>query len=146
MSEMWRSVDGSPGFAVSTEGRIRSPRGRILRPQSNGRYGYLAVQLGRKRREYVHRLVAVAFIGPVDGMDVDHRDGDTSHNAARNLRVMTHAENLVAQRERKPRCARGHSFADAIWRRNGRRMCRTCTRMREQRRVRLGAIETGAAA
>lgn len=133
MIESWVGVPGSPGYEVSNLGSVKSPRGRVLIPQPNGKYGYLSVQLGRARREYVHRLVAAAFIGSVVGMDVDHADGDTSNNAVDNLRIMTHAENLRAQRERKPLCKRGHSFEDAVWYR-GRRHCRSCIQMRDRAR------------
>lgn len=134
-SEEWRDIQGSPGYSVSNLGRVRSPRGLILKAQSNGRYGYLWLQLTRRRTEYVHRLVAAAFIAPIEGMDVDHRDGDTSNNCASNLRVLSHAENMRAQRERTTVCRRGHSLSDAVWY-GGRRTCRTCRKMRERARYR----------
>ncbi len=135
-TENWREIAGSPGYEVSDLGRVRSPWGRTLTPQRNGRYGYLAVPLTRARREYVHRLVAAAFLGDTTGLDVDHIDGDTSNNNASNLRLLTHAENMAIQRERKPLCRQGHPFGeDAIWS-HGRRTCRTCARARWRRKRR----------
>lgn len=130
----WKSVDGFPGYEVSADGQVRSPSGRVLMPQRNGRYGYLKVALGRSNQRYIHRLVAAAFIGPVEGMDVDHIDGDTANNVVTNLRILTHAENMSVQRERKPVCKRGHSFTDAYWNSKGRRQCRTCTQDAARRR------------
>ena len=133
MTEEWADIAIAEGYKVSTMGRVRSPRGRILKPQTNGKYGYLWVYMGRGAREYIHRLVAASFIASVEGMDVDHSDGDTSNNAVSNLRVMSHAENMRAQRERKTHCKRGHSLEDCRWV-HGRRQCRTCERIRDRQR------------
>lgn len=140
-TETWIPVDGAaPGYFVSDLGRVRSPRGRILAPQSNGRYGYLFIKLGRGRSHYVHRLVAAAFIGDVTGLDVEHSDGDTSNNRVTNLQIVTHAENMRLQRLRKPRCKRGHEFAiHGKWSPRGRRYCGACQALREKRRVRSRA-------
>ena len=133
----WREIEGFPGYTVSRDGRVKTPRGRTMLPQPNGRYGYLFVQLGRGNRRYVHRLVAAAFVASVDGMDVDHIDGDATNNHATNLRVVTHAENMRLQRERKPLCKRGHAFATfGRWATTGRRYCGECVRLREKSRVR----------
>lgn len=133
----WREVEGSPGYMVSDEGRVRSPRGTLLRPQRNGPYGYRRVAMTRARTEYVHRLVAAAFLGAVDGMDVEHADGDVANNHVANLAIVTHAENMRLQRNRKPLCKRGHAFAeDGGWTRGGRRYCKACMRERDAARYR----------
>ena len=146
--EEWRPIPGFEGvYEASDHGRIRSLdrsvmkngrphrlQGRVLAPITTSKYGYLRVSLGRENLKFVHRLVAEAFIGDGTGLDVDHRDGDPGNNHVSNLRYLTHAENMRAQRERKPRCKRGHSFEDAYWSPNGRRNCRTCITMRERRR------------
>lgn len=148
--EEWRPIPGYEGlYEASDHGRIRSLdrtitrngrpsrlQGRVLTPVGDGKYGYLRVGLGRKNLKFVHRLVAEAFIGDGSGLDVDHRDGDPANNHLSNLRYLTHAENMRAQRERKPRCQRGHSFEDAYWSPNGRRCCRTCITIRDRRRRR----------
>lgn len=134
-NESWKPVVGFEGrYQVSDQGRIQGPSGRVLQALSNGSYGYLGVSLGARNRQYVHRIVAEAFIGPGEGFDVDHRDGDTSNNTLSNLRYLTHAENMAAQRERKPNCAKGHSFSDAYWGPDGRRQCRTCRKLADKRR------------
>lgn len=133
--ETWTPVVGHEGrYEVSDQGRIKGPKGRVLVLLSNGTYGYLGASLGANNRKYVHRLVAEAFLGSGDGLDVDHIDGDTANNKLTNLRYLTHAENMTAQRERKPNCAKGHSFTDAYWSPNGRRHCRTCRNLADHRR------------
>lgn len=102
----WRPVLGG-AYEVSDTGLVRRARpgrgrthvGRILKPHRlNG--GYLCISVWdvercRRRRVLVHVLVAEAFLGPrPDGTEVNHRDGDPSHNSASNLEYVSHAENI----------------------------------------------------
>jgi hypothetical protein len=61
--------------------------------------GYRFVSLydsGVGRQEYVHRLVAAAFIGPCpDGMQVNHKDLDKSNNHFNNLEYVTSQGNMA---------------------------------------------------
>jgi hypothetical protein len=141
--EEWRDVPGFPGYEVSSLGRVRSVdriiahrsgegarrlRGKVLAPSSNGPHGYLSVMLGAGTRRYVHRLVASAFIGSIDGMDVDHADANPANNAASNLAIMLHADNLRAMSDRRTHCANGHELRleNETQRGRSRRACRTC--------------------
>lgn len=55
---------------------------------------------GRRTRERVHRLVALAFCsGAADGLTVNHIDGDKSNNVARNLEWVSLARNTQHQWE-----------------------------------------------
>lgn len=46
-------------------------------------------------KEYVHRLVALVFLGPPrDGDEVRHLDGKPSNNVVKNLAWGTHLENM----------------------------------------------------
>lgn len=95
--EEWRPVPSFPMYDASTLGRIRNrEQGHILQFWTN-RYGYSQVLLsrdGRKKQISVHRAVAEAFLGPANGMTVNHRNGDKLHNAIANLGYMTNAENI----------------------------------------------------
>lgn len=133
-AEVWRPIPGREAYQVSSHGRVKGLRGNILTLLSNGKYGYLGCALGKGPRYYVHRLVASAFLGDGTELDVDHINGDTADNRLVNLRYLTHGENMAAQRERKTHCAKGHSFADAYWGPNGRRQCRTCRQLADNRR------------
>ncbi len=84
-------------YEVSNYGRVRNKRTkRFLTQHDNGK-GYLFVQLWRNnkgKREYVHRLVALAFIpNPDKKPTVNHKDEDKQNNYVENLEWMTYKEN-----------------------------------------------------
>lgn len=114
-------IDGHParwtdtdGYAVTDDGRVwsfrvlrgpnhgnewvvdqsRSPR--QLAPAKRGRY--LTVTLsgcpGRRRKQYVHRVVWQAWHGDIPSeLQVRHLDGDARNNALSNLALGTQVEN-----------------------------------------------------
>jgi hypothetical protein len=110
MVEFWKDVCGYENYyQVSNFGRVRSkPRmcfnGRvyyckkpkILTPQPNNN-GYLRIQLvngEERKRHYVHRLVATAFIDNGDNKrEVNHIDSNFLNNKVDNLEWVTHKEN-----------------------------------------------------
>lgn len=113
--EEWRPVVGFEGFySVSSYGRLRRDApgihtyaGKILQPRLDGR-GYLATYLsaaGKRSYLRVHRLVARAFLGPANGLEVNHIDLDKQNNRLINLEYVTQAENKrhahAAYRERR---------------------------------------------
>ena len=96
--EEWRLVPGLPRYWVSSEGRVRTRSSRILRThQVKG--GYERVKLaypnGKERNFLVHRLVALAFLGPCpEGMQVNHENGNVHDNSLRNLEYVTPSGNV----------------------------------------------------
>ncbi|MBR3164001.1 HNH endonuclease [Candidatus Saccharibacteria bacterium] len=112
MSEIWKAVPGYEGkYEVSDQGRVRSLphivtmkkinaksypyyfKGKILKPYV-GKGGYLYVSLVIKR-EYVHRLVAMAFIPNPDNLpQVNHKDENKQNNIVSNLEWCTQKYNL----------------------------------------------------
>ncbi len=109
--ERWKSVYGHPNYEVSDLGRVRSIshwrthnrhgcpmwwRGKILKPGKQTS-GHLFVVLEGQRANRVHRLVAIAFIGPppFSGALVRHKDDDPSNNRPRNLRWGTQKQNMA---------------------------------------------------
>ena len=126
--EVWMVVPNTDeGYQVSSLGRVRSMaryrrgkgghptyvRERILRPSLAGA-GYQRVVLTLRRRAYVHRLVAIAFVpNPEAKPEVNHKDGIKRNNIAANLEWVSHTENgrhaskmgLLATGERHGRCA-----------------------------------------
>lgn len=109
MKEQWRDVPTyEEVYQVSDRGRVRRIQDRydrisatricrILKPRWSGK-GYPAVCLswkGEKQYEYVHRLVATAFVERArnDQVEVNHKNGLKADNRASNLEWMTAAEN-----------------------------------------------------
>jgi hypothetical protein len=101
--EIWKAIPDHEDYEVSDFGRVRriAPGrktfvGKILRDQNTGA-GYRSVALtknGRAVRKYVHRLVALAFLGPPPrGREVNHRDGDKLNNSLANLEYVTRSQN-----------------------------------------------------
>ena len=80
----------------------RAHGGKFLKPTVSPR-GYLLVDLyrhGKRRMEYVHRLVALAFIQqPAGECVVNHKDFNPANNTAANLEWVSQAENLNYSRK-----------------------------------------------
>ena len=90
------------GRMVSSLGRIKSKAGHISFGHAReDRYLDTGIRLGSNlqwRTEYVHRLVAAAFLGlppSPEHTQINHKDGMKSNNGVENLEYVTPAENLV---------------------------------------------------
>lgn len=83
-------------YKVTEDGRVFAVHlNKYLKPYSNG-LGYQAVKLlvdGVRKQFYVHRLVAQSYLGPIDGMVVNHIDGNKSNNNCSNLEICTQKQN-----------------------------------------------------
>lgn len=87
-------------YSVSTEGRIRKNSSRKILAPSRKPSGYMQINLmtndGRRKKEYVHRLVALTFLPNEDRFpEVNHIDGVRDNNVLSNLEWVTHAENMA---------------------------------------------------
>ena len=96
--EIWKDVKGYEGlYQVSNLGRIWSVKSqKYLKPYEGN--GYLKVDLfakNRKRKkEYVHRLVALAFVpNPYNLPQVNHKDGNKKNDTVENLEWVTREYN-----------------------------------------------------
>lgn len=102
MSEDVRPVPFAPGYFVSSEGHVYSEKWgtrRKMKPWVSSRSGHLRVTLrveGSTVKEYVHRLIALVFIGPppTEEHEVRHLDGKPANNDKGNLAWSTHLENM----------------------------------------------------
>lgn len=86
----WKRIPGFERYSVSTDGQVKSHHGKekILSQSDNGN-GYKKVYLSmpyEKRKMFVHRLVALAFIpNPNDLPFINHKDENPSNNNVDNL-------------------------------------------------------------
>jgi hypothetical protein len=103
--EEWRAVPGYEGwYEVSSMGNMRRvgpikgrPVCRELRPATSGReYKHVGLRKGGSKKVFnVHRLVAIAFLGPppTPKHQINHIDGNKLNNNVSNLEWVTSAEN-----------------------------------------------------
>lgn len=102
-AESWRPIyDGV--YEVSDRGNVRRLRaGKGARIGQSlalcfATTGYPVVSIcinGDRRVDHVHRLVAQAFIGPPNGLMVNHIDGNKRNNRIENLEYVTREENAA---------------------------------------------------
>jgi hypothetical protein len=90
--EAFKDIPGHEPYMASDRGQIRRVNGKILKPQKAGS-GYLKVRI-KGRQCYVHRLIALTFIGEIpEGFEVNHLDFNKHNNAPENLEICTPSEN-----------------------------------------------------
>lgn len=158
-TEIWKSVPGWEGrYEASSLGRVRSLprqvvgktgrkvnlRGKVMDAKP-GPNGYILLSLckgGKKKPEYAHRMVAMAFHGlPSPGSVTRHLDGSRDNNRPENLAWGTEWENsqdmLAHGRSHglnKEHCPRGHILQKPnippFLVKRGKRECWSCRRAR----------------
>lgn len=99
MAEVWREIEGFPGYKVSDQGRVKSlkyGKERILKLELSHK-GYYRAALtieGKTKKVSVHRLVAQAFIpNPLGLPEVNHLKGIKTDNRASELEWSTTEDN-----------------------------------------------------
>ena len=97
-TERWLPICVRPDYEISNQGRIRH-KGFFLKPyvcKSSG-YAYIKITICSKRKKlYVHRLVATAFLGdPTKELPhVNHIDTIRSNNVVTNLEWTDRSGNM----------------------------------------------------
>lgn len=96
-TEEWRPIPFAPAYLVSSHGRVKGRRGRLLSPFIN-RDGYemYSLWLNETRlKRGTHVLVCTTFNGerPPGNWHCAHADGDKMNNRPENLRWATAKEN-----------------------------------------------------
>ena len=96
----WKPVAGYEGaYEVSDVGLVRrvGKQPKTLTPGSHGYYVVSLWQNNKGKAEYVHRLVAIAFVDGDQSLTVNHKDGDKLNNCASNLEWISKADNTRHQ-------------------------------------------------
>ena len=115
--EAFKPIPGFPWYEVSDHGTVRSidrsyslrgkggsvytrtNKGKVLAPariKNNERSNtyYCKVALGKGNQRSVHALVMLAFVGPPNGLWINHKDGDGTNNHLSNLEYCTPKQNM----------------------------------------------------
>lgn len=101
--EQWIPLKNFPGYAGSSEGRIKNLKTqRILTSVKNDK-GRSVVTLkcnGRYMTVKVDRVIADAFNGTQSNLDIWHKDRDRLNNRPDNLEWCTRQETISRRRRR----------------------------------------------
>jgi hypothetical protein len=90
--EIWKKYPLNESYAVSDQGRVWGPRGKIKTRIDRDGYVLAALKWTPNR---VHRLVAQTFIpNPENLPEVNHKDGNKQNNHVSNLEWVTRKENI----------------------------------------------------
>lgn len=95
--ETWKDIQGYSDYQISNLGRVWSTKSqRHLKPTEKEN-GYFMINLiannGKRKKEYIHRLVALAFLENPNGYtEVHHIDKNRWNNTAENLEWVNRAE------------------------------------------------------
>lgn len=97
--EIFKVIKEYPLYSVSTHGRImKNSTKKIMKPSKKPN-GYMSINLftadGRRKKELVHRLVALTFIPNTERLpEVNHIDRIRDNNIVSNLEWVTRKENI----------------------------------------------------
>jgi hypothetical protein len=108
MDERWKPIVGyEKSYAISDRGRCArtftygnqpKPIWKIVAPRKK-RDGYVAYHLcqdGEKKDPLAHRLVWIAFEGPIpDGLEINHKNSVRDDNRLTNLELTTRSGNCI---------------------------------------------------
>lgn len=90
--EIWKEINDVKGYQVSSLGRIKNPKGKLLTGSDKDGYVRVCIQCKLIR---LHRIVAKHFVeNPDSKLEVNHKDGNKKNNRAENLEWSTRTENM----------------------------------------------------
>lgn len=94
---MQHIIEGYPNYLVSNTGVVTDTTGKPRRQYTTDGYAQVSLGVdGKYSTEYVHRLVAKAFIpNPNNKPQVNHKDSNRKNNHVDNLEWVTNQENTI---------------------------------------------------
>ena len=99
LKEVWRNILGYEGlYEISSSGIVkRNGKIRKLCIHRNGYYFVTLYKNNKPKKYYIHRLVYKTFNDEVDmnGLEINHKDGNKGNNNLSNLELVTHQENVL---------------------------------------------------
>ena len=96
MNEVWRIIPGLESYEVSSLGRIRYAKTQRIRKLFSYR-GYQIINI-TGQNFFVHRLVALAFIGEPIDETINHKNFNRSDNRPENLEYLSRLDNIKYSR------------------------------------------------
>lgn len=93
-NEIWKPYPLQPKYQISNMGRVKHPKGGILKGTSNK--GYIRTRIDGIGQVSNHRMVMQTF-KPIDNMEnfsVDHINGKRDDNRLENLRWVWQSQNM----------------------------------------------------
>lgn len=106
----FRPVPGFPNYKINRDGQVYSlKRKRFVKEKPGGLKPYPRIILyheGERFHLWCHRLNCEVWVGPVEGKEVHHKNGDTYDYRARNLVPLTPKQHIIANRKMRERRAR----------------------------------------
>lgn len=87
-----------PKYEIHSNGQVWNKGKHVWQAQTQNPNGYMKVQLslnGVKKQLLVHQVVALHFLpNPYGHVQVNHNDGDKTHNAVGNLEWISNSDNI----------------------------------------------------
>jgi len=102
-NEIWKDVSQFKGYQVSTEGRIRNKKTKMLLKPSKCCSGYAVSSIRGKNIKF-HRIVAQTFLPNFNNKPtIEHKDDNKMNNKLYNLKWATYIEQQKFIKEKKSR-------------------------------------------
>ncbi|GIS52515.1 MAG: hypothetical protein Ct9H90mP28_2310 [Paracoccaceae bacterium] len=101
-NEIWKDIPkelikGYSSYKISDQGRIKNPRGKILKGYDGKYYKNVSIGTAAGKTYFLHRLVAQVFLPNFYNKPfVNHKDHDRSNCKLYNLEWVTPSENSIA--------------------------------------------------